>query len=356
MGPELGSHIPAAYGATYHVHMNMCARWCATLNRSQMLQEEPQCVVVGCWWQVHLYRAFHTVETQLGSLLCSIACLPSSTRQTRDVWCQVPHPFPTTPWKTNGFEDTNTAVLACAMATIFPRCTYSNFAIPPLVGLRLVVSFAMTTVVLYITSCIFGPRQPSVFMRRHMQQDPVTKPLWIWVVVPVDPHELACDASWLHAFDRGFAWFFQDQRVGAVLFLTHMFMLFSQLCQNPSIFFWHARFISAHQGQVSFRTVTYILLIHFCFLKSQRCNRVMFAHPIHGGAQKNFICCQGWYTTLSPTLSKIQIRYIQMCQNCQETLYEGESDWLSRVCHNWVSRKRTLSNGSRMLVNLVLVF
>ena len=43
----------------------------------------------------------------------------------------------------------------------------------------------------------------------------------------------------------------------------------------------------------------------------------MFAHPIHGGAaaQKNCICCQGWLDTLYPTLTKIQIRYIQVCQN-----------------------------------------
>ena len=67
--------------------------------------------------------------------------------------------------------------LARAMAAIFSRCTHLNFAVPPLVGLRLVVSFALTTVVSYITSCTFGTRQPSVFMLRHMQQDPVTKPL-----------------------------------------------------------------------------------------------------------------------------------------------------------------------------------
>jgi len=40
----------------------------------------------------------------------------------------------------------------------------------------------------------------------------------------------------------------------------------------------------------------------------------MFAHPIHGNAQENFICRQGWLVNLSPTLSKIQIRYIQVCQ------------------------------------------
>jgi len=41
----------------------------------------------------------------------------------------------------------------------------------------------------------------------------------------------------------------------------------------------------------------------------------MFAHSIHGGAQKDFIYCQGWLITLSPAPTKIQIRYIQVRQN-----------------------------------------
>jgi len=45
-------------------------------NQSQVLQDESQCVVIGFWWQVHLDKVFHTVETQLESLLFIIACLP----------------------------------------------------------------------------------------------------------------------------------------------------------------------------------------------------------------------------------------------------------------------------------------
>ena len=64
-------------------------------NRSQVLQDESQCDMIGFWWQVQLYRAFHTVETQLESLLCIIACPTLWTHQTRDVCGQVPHPSPT---------------------------------------------------------------------------------------------------------------------------------------------------------------------------------------------------------------------------------------------------------------------
>ena len=71
-------------------------------------------------------------------------------------------------------------------------------------------------------------------------------------------------------FDHVFPCFFQCQRVGVVMFATHVFMFFSQLCQNPKIFSWNARSISAHQKQISFCTVTYILMIYFCFLESQR--------------------------------------------------------------------------------------
>ena len=101
MGPELGSHIWAPMVQLIlfimrHLRPLMC-------NQSQVLQDESQCVVIGFWWQVHLDKVFHTVETQLESLLFIIACLPWLTRQTHDVWCQVPHPSPTTTVKTQWF-------------------------------------------------------------------------------------------------------------------------------------------------------------------------------------------------------------------------------------------------------------
>jgi len=46
---------------------------------------------------------------------------------------------------------------------------------------------------------------------------------------------------------------------------------------------------------------------------------------------------------------------LQMEALRHETLYVGASDWLPRVSHNGVSRKRILSNGLRLLVNIVLV-